>query len=594
MIMETRRKALARLRPPPKTNLADWMEQHVNLPVGGAGIPGPIRLYEFQHGIADAISDPSIERVTVLKSARIGYTTLLVGMLGSYVANDPSAILAVTPTEGDARTLVVQKTEPVFAASPALSGLLTDTGSKRRSRNTMMSRRFPGGSLTVVAAKSPRNLRAHDARILIMDEIDAMSTTVEGSPIDLAEKRTMTFDDRKIVIGSTPANTETSLVLRAYALSDQRVFEIKCPHCGEWHEIKWADIQWPDGRPAEAFWACPSCGGIVEHAAKDALVAAGRWRITRPEVQGHAGFKINSLVSPVKNAAWGRLAAEFLEAKDDPSRLQVFVNTILGEGWNGDGEEIDGAALQARAERFDIEMVPEAVLAITAGVDVQRDRIEITFIGWDRHGNAYVLGHVVVWGDPLDNESWRQVDEQLKLRFPHPYGGRLGVDASAIDAGDGYSMEIVLRFAASRAGRRVYAIKGDDGNRPWIMRSKTPTKRGWLFIVGVDGVKTHLAQLLSRPNLIRFSDTLEPVWYEQLTAERRVVRMSRGQPHHRFERIPGRAAEALDCVVYAFAVKRLVTVNWDAREEQMQVPEIAVVARKRPRIIQSSWMEGFT
>lgn len=592
MMKTTRRKALARLRPPPNLDLADWMESAIHLPPDVADIPGKIRLYPFQRGIASAISDPTIERVTVLKSARVGYSTLLIGMIGNFVGNDPAPILAVVPTDDDARTLVTQMVEPIFSESPSLAGLLTETEPGRVKRNTMMSRRFPGGSLKVVSAKAPRNLRAHNARILIVDEADACEAGAEGSPIKLAEKRTMSFASRKIVIGSTPIHADASNVIDAYALSDRRVFEVRCVECGEYHEIKWADIRWPDGEPGKARWGCPGCGCVIDEGRKAEMVAAGRWRATAPDVKGHAGFKLNSLVSPLPHAAWGVLAQEFVAAKGSPGSLQVFVNTVLGEGWNGEGEELDAHELQARAGPFSMEKLPEVVLSVTAGVDVQRDRIEITFIGWDRQGNAYVLGHVVIWGDPLDTETWRQVDEQLMLRFPHPFGGKLGVDAVAVDAGDGHSMETVLRFCAGRSGRRVYAIKGDGGNRPWILKSKTPTKRGWLWIVGVDGIKTHLMQRLTKAGSIGFSDSLPAVWFDQLTSERRVVRMNRGQPEHRFERIPGKQAEALDCVVYAFAVKQLVTVNWDAREEQLRSPDVAMPTPTRPRVIESAWMQS--
>ena len=174
--------------------------------------------------------------------------------------------------------------------------------------------------------------------MLVVDETDAMEVTAEGNPVRLAEMRTQQFDDRKIVVGSTPIYKETSLVLAEYEKSDQRIYECPCPHCGEHHEIVWKDIHWPEGRPEEAHWACPSCGGVVEETGKASMVAKGRWRATKPEVKGHAGFKVNSLISPLANATWEKLAAEFLAAKDNPADLQTFMNLVLGEGWRESGE----------------------------------------------------------------------------------------------------------------------------------------------------------------------------------------------------------------------------------------------------------------
>lgn len=585
-------KALSALRPPPRLRLSEWIEKEMELPEDVASLPGKVRLYPFQRGIADAITDPTLTRVTVLKSARIGYTTLLTATVANYVVNDPAPILAVLPTEDDARRFVVSDMEPIFAASPALAGAIS-ADLKEGKRSTMLSRRFAGGSLKVVAAKSPRNLRAHNTRILILDEVDEMVNGPQGSPIVLAEKRTTSFPDRKIIMGSTPVYEETSNVIKSYAKSDKRIYECQCPECEEFREILWKDIAWPEGEPEKAYWCAPCCGSIVEEHHKTAMVQNGRWRATAPEVKDHAGFKINALVSPLSNASWGKLAAEFVAAKDIAEDLQVFVNTVLGEGWRGTGEEIDDEELAKRAERFGMEMLPEEVLAITAGVDVQRkDRLEVTFVGWDRSGNAYVLGHRVVWGQPSDDSTWRELDELLKLRFPHPYGGTLGVDATAIDSGDGETMELVYRFAFPRFGRKVMAIKGVAGKRPPIERSSQKIKGGILWIVGIDGLKSHIMGRLTRGNSIRFSDELQPVFYEQLTAERAIVRYVRGQPQRRFERIPGKDAEALDCTVYAFAVRNLVNVNWDARAEGLRNPQLVQPITRRPKVVKSNWLNA--
>jgi len=585
------RRARRALIPPARLSLSQWIESEIRLPASVSALPGPVRLYPFQRQIADAMCDPKVERVTVVKSARIGYTTLLVGVLGNFVVNEPAPILFVLPTEDDCRTFVVGNVEPTFEESPALAGALGKEDGK--SRNTILSRHFPGGSLKVVAAKAPRNLRGHNTRILVLDEADGMEPTREGPAPALAERRTMSFPDRKILCGSTPIFAETSHVLAAYERSDKRVFEVPCPECGTFHEILWKDIHWPEGQPEKAHWACPSCGGIAEERQKGRMVAAGRWRATAPQVRGHAGFRVNALVSPMANAAWGKLAQEFLAAKNDPGLLQTFVNLVLGEGWREGGEEIDDAALAARARPFGLDRMPEDVLAITAGVDVQRkDRLEVTFLGWGRDSPPYALGHAVIWGAPSDDETWRELDEVLKQRWQHPLGGMLGVEAAAIDSGDGETMEAVYAFAFPRFGRKIVAIKGVTGKRPWIEKSRQKVKGGTLFIVGVDGLKSHIAARLGREGAFLFSDSLPAVWFEQLCAERVVVRYSHGQPQRRFERIPGRLAEALDCTVYAFAARQLININWASREEQLRNPAIAPAAPAWPRVIESDWLRG--
>ena len=366
-LTQTRSNALKALRPPPRLALSDWIETHMRLPEGVSALPGRVTLWPYQREIADAISDPTIERVTLVKPVRVGFTTLLTGALASYVANEPAPILALLPTEADCRDYTVSDLEPIFEATPALRGLIS-ADADEGGRSTLLSRRFPGGSLKIIAAKSPRNLRRHNVRILLMDEVDAMESGIEGSPITLAERRTLSFANRKIIMGSTPTLEATSNILRAYARSDMRVFEVPCPDCGDFHEIQWGDIIWPEGEPLKAEYVCPECGSVIDERHKPAMVDKGRWRATAPAVEGHAGFRLNALVSNLTNASWGKLAAEFVEAKKAPDTLQVFINTILAQGWREAAEEIDETALAARAEPFGLpDAIPPEVLFITCG-----------------------------------------------------------------------------------------------------------------------------------------------------------------------------------------------------------------------------------
>lgn len=549
-----------------------------------------MRLFPFQRGIADAMGDPTIERVTVLKAARVGYSTLLAGVVGSYIVNDPSNILALLPREEDCRTLVVGQLDPTFAASPNLNNALTERRSRNK-RNRLFHRLFPGGWFKAVAATSDANMRAHTARVLVIDEVDAMEESEEGSPVDLAIVRTKTFDNRKIILGSTPVRMDGH-VISAWSESDQRVFEVPCPHCADFHEIRWKDIRWPDDDTDKAAWWCPSCGTEVPEIHKGPMVAKGRWRATKPEVKGHAGFRLSALVSPLRNATWAKIADEFVKAKDRPDKLKTFINTTLGEGWKDDGDEIDENVIAASAEPFGLEPdpergidgIPEDVLAITVGVDVQRkDRLELTFIGWSEDGIAYVLGHKVIWGLYSDDATWRELDELLRQTWQHPLGGRIGVDAVAVDSGDGETHKAVYDFCRPRLNRKVFAIKGDGGNRPAWQRSPSKKNSGRLWIVGVDGLKSTIFTRVTRSRSIRFSQTLESVWFEQFASERNVLRRYNGRPVRKWERITGRAAEALDCVVYAFACFHAVNVNWAARREQLANPIIEIKRAPKPR-----------
>lgn len=564
-IAESRAAALRAYTPPPRVPLSTWIEEHLVLPAGTSALPGIVRLYPYQREIADAIGDPLLERVTLVKPVRVGFTMTLVGALAGFVANDPCPVLALLPTESDARDFIVSDVEPTFAASPAVAGALEDD-SKVGERNTLLHRRFPGGSLKAVAAKAPRNLRRHTVRVLLIDEADAMEVGPEGSPITLAERRTLSFPDRKIVLGSTPLEEETSHVLRAYGRSDQRVYEIPCPACGTFTAPRWAHIVWDEGRPETAAFECPGCHARIPETAKPAMVAAGRWRATRSEVTGHAGFKLNALVSSLAHAAWGKLAEEFLRAKDDPAELQVFVNTILAEGWRETTIEVDYEAIAARAEPFGLEAIPAEVLFLTAGTDVQDDRLETTLVGWTKD-EPLVLAHLVLWGNPDDEAPWKELDAVLQTWHPHPLGGKLRVDAAIVDSSD--RPDRVYPFCFPRSSRRVWAGKGVAGSRPICEGSKSKVRGGRLFLVGVDTIKATIMSRLAHGRKLRFSNTLEASYYEGLASEKKVVRYVRGQPIRRWERIKGIANEPLDCLVYNFAARHMLSIPIETRAAEL-------------------------
>jgi phage terminase large subunit GpA-like protein len=568
-----RARALATLAPPPVMDLSAWIEANIVLPSGLSAVSGPIRLYDYQREIADCIGDPEIERVTLQKSARIGFSALVAAAIGHYCRNEPSPVLLVLPTQDDCRSVMTGDIENMFSASPALHGILaTETvGQRGKSRNTILSRRFPGGSLRIVAAKAPRNLRAHTAAVLFVDECDAMENGAEGSPIELAEKRTLTFSSRKIVLGSTPLFEDTSHICRAYQASDMRKWEIPCPACGCFHSIAWADIAWPPGEPELAKFLCPHCNELI--AEDDYKAAPGRWRATQ-DVKGHAGFKLSALSSTLKNASWGRIAREFLAAKDDPALLQVWVNTTLGDSWRSIGEDLDTDSLASRVEDFSLDKIPESVLVITAGCDVQDDRIEISFAGWAKDGTCYVLAHTVLYGPTVDDRIWIDLDDTIKQRWAHPLGGTISVDAAAVDAGDGGAYDKVLKFCTPRWNRRVFATKGTAGfARPAFKQSAALKGQASqrLYIIGVDAIKSILFQRLQRAQTIRFSNTLGPEYFEQLASERRVIKYMRGRPEPRFERVPGRRAETLDCWVMAYAAREGCAIALDTREQSLRL-----------------------
>jgi phage terminase large subunit GpA-like protein len=580
-------EALTALQPPAKLSLSEWSEKHFVLASGSSARPGRFRLWSFQKEILDVIGDQVTERVIVQKSTRVGLTKSLVAAIAATAATDPCACILLMPTDDDCRGISVDEIEPAFEQSPALRGLL-GTG-KSEGRNTLTVKTLAGGgSLKILAARSPRNLRRHDAKKLFVDECDAMEVTSEGDPISLAIKRTLAHPDRKIVIGSTPTDEASSVINRLYIESDQRVFEVPCVHCGAYFEIQWEHLVWPAEDPTDVSCACPSCGALIGEHHKTSMVTAGRWRATRPDVVGCAGFRINALVSPLANARWPKLVDEFLTAKRaGPAELQVFINTVLGRVWRHSVDIVEPEGLQARVEPFGLAKrgeFPKDVLAITAGVDTQPDRFEVVLWGWSET-QAFALGHFVIWGSPNDMTTQSELDALLRTQWTHTNGWLIGIEGTAIDSA-GANTQSVYNFVEPRFYKRVYAIIGRGGPRRIWEFSKRKEHRTRLAIVGIDQIKTDLFQRLPlpafneqkqpAPGAVRFSHDLGDEFFDQLVGERRVVRYVRNRSVVEFRpRKAGQRVEVLDATVYAWAVRSTLRVNFKERAARTGVKMVS-------------------
>lgn len=580
-------RVLSLFAPPPRLTLSEWAADKFRLAERASAEPGRFTPWPYQRFILDAIGDPAIERVTVLKAARVGFTKCLMAAIGASAATQPASIILLVPTDDDARGFAVDEVEPAFQESPALAGLLRNN--RNDGRNTMVMKAFAGGgSLKILAARSPRNLRRHDAKRLFIDEADAMEVTVEGDAIALAIKRTLGHADRKIVMGSTPTLENVSNVEKSWKKSNQTVFECPCPQCGEFFELQWEQLKWDAGKPETVHLVCPCSRCIIQHEQKTGMIEGMRARPLKPEIKDHVGFRLSALISLFANAAWHKLVAEFETAKAaGPSEMQVFVNTVLGRPFRLTQAQVDEDTLMARAEEFVLgydqargawaARLPAEALYITAGVDVQHDRLEVGLWGWCL-GGVQALGHEVLTGDTNFPEVWEELDGLLQQRWPHPLGGTVGIEVACIDAGDSSGRqrsERLMAFAMARHGScRSYAVKGASNPQTEPVKRAAKLKMaGKLFLVAVDQFKADLWSRLElptpQPGWMRFSKSFAREWYEQLLSEPPQIVYRRGRPEREFVRIPNRRAEVMDCFVYAAAARHFFRPDWERRAAEL-------------------------
>lgn len=551
------------LRPDPLLTVSEWSDRYRVLD-RETPEPGRWRTSRtpYLREIMDRLSpgDPC-ERVVLQKGAQVGGTEAGNNWLGFNIHHAPGPMMVVQPTLGLAKRWSRRKLAKLVEATPELARRM-DLQKKRTGDNTAFMKEFPGGFLIIAGANAAAGLRSSSIRYLFLDEVDAYPPDVdgEGDPVDLAEQRTSNFSNAKIFMVSTPTVKDLSRIELAFKEGDQRRYWVPCPSCEEYQTLDWAQVQWPPGRPHAAGYVCVHCGTVIENHEKTWMLERGEWRATAPGDGGRTvSYHLSSLYSPHGWLGWGEIATQFVKAQKDPVRLQVWVNTKLGETWNEDnaGETIDPDSLEARCEPY--EGVPEAVAILTAGVDVQNDRVEVEVVGWGQDEESWSVDYRVIWGDPSVPQLWHELDEYLTRRWRHPVLGDQVVVATAVDTG-GHHTQAAYDFCESRIKRRVFAIKGQSGAKliwPQYASKVGKNKKVRLHMVGVDTAKRDVYNRLKikepGAGYCHFPEGRDPRWFQQLTAETLKVRYHRGHPTYYWYLPAGRRNEALDCRVYAYA-----------------------------------------
>lgn len=515
----------------------------------------------------DLVNDPAVREIWVMKSAQVGWTEILLNVIGYYVDLDPSPILLIQPTLELAEAFSKDRLAPMIRDTPALTGKFADPKS-RDSGNTLLHKKYNGGHITLAGANSPSSLASRPIRILLCDEIDRYPTSAgaEGDPFALARKRTTAFWNRKILAGSTPTIKGQSRVEAGYLNSDQRHFEFPCPYCGEFQRLVWAQVKWTEIGlpPEEAHYQCVHCGELWSDVQRREVLPLYRVVATKP-FNGIAGLHINELMSPF--VTLGEMATSFVEAKKLPETWQTWVNTALGETWADTAKEIDGTALAKRREAYGPQAIPKGVLMLTLGVDTQDDRLEAQLVGWGADEECWVIEHKRFPGDPgvaWNRGVWKALTEYRHQLFATEDGRTLAIQATGVDFGGHYSQH-VADYCYRYRFQRVFAVKGagGQGRLVWPKKpGKTKLSKADIYSIGVDTIKDVLYGRLVRitvpgPGYIHLPASVDDEWCEGLTSETKEYHKVKGRrvAVWRPKRL-GIRQEPLDCWNYAYAVMR--------------------------------------
>ena len=590
--------------PPADLTVSEWAEANRILSRENSAEAGPWRNARTPYlvDIMDAFTDPKVEKISLVASSQVGKSELELNIIGYIIDQDPGSILYIQPTVEDAKKFSRLRIAPMIRDCPTLRRKVADVKS-RESGNTMLQKSFPGGMLTIVGSNSASGLASTPAKIVLGDERDrwALSAGTEGDPWKLAEARTTTFYNSKMVDVSTPTDKGTSNIEKSFNEGTRERWCHKCPHCGEYSNIVFDDIKFEfdtigSGRTKDyvvnsVSWCCPECGCLISE--DDMRNQPAKWIAENPEAykKGHRSFWLNAFSSPWQG--WKKVVYAFLVARKDPQRLKVVYNTMLGELWEDRGDLEDEDTMLARREDYGTREdgtpveLPDGVLVLTCGVDTQDDRLEYEVVGHGHYGETWGVKKGIIMGDPGYDEPWERLDEVVSHVYKFKNGTGLTVSMTFVDSG-GHKTQYVYKQCRARLQRRVFAIKGQGGDG--VPYTKPPSKvkimvngqavgQTWLYSIGVDAGKADIMGALkvqeAGPKYCHFPKGVDRgydnAFFTGLLSEKLVMKSERGRTRWAWVKLPGHERnEALDCRNYAMAAFRVLDPDMDKVEARLR------------------------
>lgn len=566
------------LKPVPNLTIKEWADKYRVLSSESSAEPGKWDTMRtpYMVEILECLTDNVTEKITIESCSQIGKSEFLLNVLGRYAHVDPCPILFVQPTVDDAKAFSKERIEPMIRDTEVLAKLFKS--SNVRESGTVQGKYFPAGYVRIVGANSPSGLASRPIRITLLDEVDRFpqSAKNEGDPVQLAERRTTTFFNRKNIRVSTPTDDTTSKIHKLYIESSQEEWCLPCPYCREYQPLDWDNMKFEniDDIP---MLECVHCGERAkEEEWKKEKQLNGKWIAKFPDEKKHRGFHLNGLASPWMK--WKEILKEYFEVKDDDMRYRAFLNTVLGKTFIVNLNEImDYEAIFETREAYVAE-VPDEVEVLTAGVDVQDNRLEVEVVGWGHGYESWGIHYRDFPGNPGKEDVWKQLDAFLNKRFYTGKKDKNGnpvvkrIACTLIDSG-GHHTNSVYKYVYGKENRGIYAIKGQGS---WGVNAlngfRKTTKKGApsinLLMLGVNALKDLVyarLSILEGEGKCHFpKDSTKGYaldYFKNLTSEVKVKKSGPKGIKIAWEILPGRRNEPLDLRGYATAAVELLPID---------------------------------
>lgn len=502
----------------------------------------------------------------------MGKTAGLLNVIGQKLDDDPAPILYIGPTKSNVDGVIEPQLSQMLRAVPSL---WQKTVQGRRAQKLV--KRVAGVTLRLAWAGSPTELASQPAHTVLADEVDRMEPIPgEGDPVSLAEARIATYPDGRLIVTSTPTEGNVtsskhpqtgvehwdlaepddiaSQVWRLMQEGTRYEWAVPCPECNDYFVPRFKLLTWPEGCSAkkalkDARLACGACGVHLSDEHRSSMNARGVYlapgqRVENGVVCGDppdsetASFWASGLMSPWMT--WGQRAAAWIRAakSGDPDRIRTTLNTAFGELYRVGADAPAWESVRSLCAPYQTGDVPAGAKVITAGVDVQKNRLVYAIRAWGYRSESWLVEAGELWGETEREQVW---DELAKLK-ERTFGGkvikRLGID-SGYRPGDKWKRpdNMVYAFCRQHHGWAI-ATKGHDKlSKPLspslidvTFKGKTIKHGLQLWHIDTDYFKSWVHSRLQwpvdQPGAWHLPEDVTDDYCQQVTAEARTVKPS--------------------------------------------------------------------
>lgn len=541
----------------------------------------------YQREIFDEVTNPEVSTLVMAMFSRGGKTEIIANHIGYQIEQDPRRMIVAYPTDSQAEDFSKDNLDKqLIGPTPSLNEILPSGGGRRIAANTIHSKSFPGGKLDIVGLNVAGKLRKLKANWIYADEIDAIKddTGDEGDKIEVLFRRGSEYHDTTQILTSYPSVRGHSRIWSWLERSDWRQWFV-VHKCGHEYVMHRRDLHWEPGKPETAVMVCPGCYGEFDDKERRNMVAAGQWKPTR-EFAGIRGYQANGMLWPhPHNSAYKsflhQLAAqvEGVKKADNPTRAErVLVNTFDAEPFAEECEVKPEpfAIMQKREDYEPMKELPEGVLLLTAGADINKGFIAIEILGHGVNDQTWGIHYEEIHGPAIRSATWNKLEALLARRWRHPRYGDMVVRSACIDSK--YQSNIAKKWCGARARRGITPIVGSTRLGVPILAAKRKDAETGIpyWSLGTHEAKDLIYQRLELDQLedgsfpqgymhFHKAGNYDASYFEGLLVEDSTLKKADDGEYYRwFERPHGATRnEPLDCRVYAIAACMLLRPNWE-------------------------------